>query len=84
MYWNWNRTSSAVNGVPSDQVTPGRIWYVQVRPSSLTPQLSARPGAGSRFGPKPDEEVVLVAEQQVVLGDDGEVRVHARSGWATR
>ena len=38
-------TSCAVNGVPSDHVTPSLTLNVHVSPSSLCSQLSARPGA---------------------------------------
>jgi hypothetical protein len=38
--------SAAVNGSPSDHVTPSRILNVQVRPSSELSQDSASAGAG--------------------------------------
>ena len=41
-----NATSFAVNGVPSCHLTPGWRWNVQVRPSGLTSQVSARSGTG--------------------------------------
>ena len=37
-------TSSAVKGVPSWKVTPGRRWNTQERPSGAISQLSARAG----------------------------------------
>ena len=42
-----NRTSADVNGVPSDQVTPGRRWSVCTRPSSLDSHFSASHGSSS-------------------------------------
>src|SRR6267142_2094255 len=45
-----NRTSADVNGLPSCQVTPGLSLKVYTLASSLTVQLSARPGSGSSFG----------------------------------
>src|SRR5436305_12048121 len=39
-------TSAAVNGFPSDHVTPSRTWKVQVRPSADVSQDFASPGRG--------------------------------------
>src|SRR4051794_30373128 len=41
---NENTTSSAVNGWPSENVTPWRSWNVIVSPSGLTCQLVASMG----------------------------------------
>ena len=43
------RASSDVAGWPSDHFMPGRILNVQVLPSWV--HDSAKPGAGSMFGP---------------------------------
>src|SRR5579859_275703 len=45
--WNVNSASWAVNGWPSDQVTFGRIWKVQVSPSGEASQRSANHGDGT-------------------------------------
>jgi hypothetical protein len=42
-----NNTSAAVNGVPSDQVTPSRSLSVKVLLSGEIVQLSAMPGSTS-------------------------------------
>ena len=38
--------SAAVNGTPSENVTPSRMWNVQVLPSAEVSQDFARPGSG--------------------------------------
>ena len=44
--------SCAVAGWPSDHFMPVRMWNVQDFPSAARAHESAKPGTGSRFGPK--------------------------------
>jgi hypothetical protein len=47
-----NLTSSAVNGWPSDQVTPSRSLKVTVRPSSESPPFSTLGSSAASTGSK--------------------------------
>ncbi len=46
------QASADVAGWPSDHFMPVRMWNVQDFPSAARVHESAKPGTGSRFGPK--------------------------------
>src|ERR1700754_1454641 len=60
-------TSSAVNGVPSCQVTPCRRWNVYTSASSLSSQLSASWGIGCEFASRSTRPSAQSGETSSVL-----------------